>query len=71
MSKGKVRQVWKYYEVKDGKVVRKKRECPICGNGVFLAEHKDRYSCGRCGYTEWKKPRKLKWVPEAGVFIVE
>ncbi|MCD6403782.1 MAG: 30S ribosomal protein S27ae, partial [Nanoarchaeota archaeon] len=26
-----------------------------CGPGVFLAEHKDRFSCGKCGYTEFKK----------------
>ncbi|RMF89540.1 MAG: 30S ribosomal protein S27ae [Methanobacteriota archaeon] len=51
------------YEVKDGKVVRKNRACPRCGGGVFLAEHKDRFSCGACGYTEWKeKPKE----PESG-----
>ncbi|MGV8090195.1 MAG: 30S ribosomal protein S27ae, partial [Methanothrix sp.] len=26
-----------------------------CGNGVFLADHGDRQSCGKCGYTEFKK----------------
>ncbi|MEM1514343.1 MAG: 30S ribosomal protein S27ae [Candidatus Thermoplasmatota archaeon] len=43
------------YEVKDGKVVRKRKECPKCGPGVFMAEHKNRRSCGGCGYTEFKK----------------
>ncbi|NYZ77568.1 30S ribosomal protein S27ae [Candidatus Micrarchaeota archaeon] len=28
--------------------------CPKCGPGVWLAEHKDRKSCGRCGYFEKK-----------------
>jgi len=46
---------WKLYEVKDGKVIRKRKECPKCGAGVFMAEHADRRSCGRCGYTEFKK----------------
>jgi len=46
---------WKFYEVKDGKLVRKRKECPKCGAGVFMAEHADRRSCGRCGYTEFKK----------------
>jgi len=46
---------YKRYEVKDGKLTRKNRSCPRCGDGVFLAEHKDRFSCGSCGYTEWKK----------------
>lgn len=43
------------YEVSGGKLVRKKKACPKCGPGVFLAEHKDRVSCGNCGYTEFKK----------------
>ena len=43
------------YEVKDGKVVRKGQSCPRCGDGVFLASHADRLSCGKCGYTEYKK----------------
>jgi len=43
------------YEIKDGKLIRKRRFCPKCGPGVFLAEHEDRYSCGKCGYTEFKK----------------
>ncbi len=29
------------------------RMCPKCG--VRMANHKERYSCGRCGFTEWKK----------------
>jgi len=28
---------------------------PRCGDGVFLANHADRLSCGKCGYTEYKK----------------
>jgi small subunit ribosomal protein S27Ae len=40
---------------KEGKLERKKRHCPKCGPGVFLAEHADRASCGKCGYTEFKK----------------
>jgi small subunit ribosomal protein S27Ae len=45
-----------FYAVgKDGKVERKKKHCPKCGPGVFLADHKDRVSCGKCGYTEFKK----------------
>lgn len=43
------------YEVVDGKIVRKRKECPRCGPGVFMAEHGDRISCGNCGYTEFKK----------------
>ena len=42
------------YDVTDGTVKRKGRFCPKCGEGVFMADHKDRYSCGTCGYTEKK-----------------
>jgi ubiquitin-small subunit ribosomal protein S27Ae len=49
--------VYKFYEVKSGKVNRLRKECPRCGRGVFLAEHKDRLSCGKCGYTSFKKPK--------------
>lgn len=31
-----------------------RRTCPKCGPGVYLAEHKDRWSCGKCGYYEKK-----------------
>ena len=43
------------YEESGNKLTRKRRFCPKCGDGVFLAEHKDRNSCGKCGYTEFKK----------------
>ncbi|MFH1591305.1 MAG: 30S ribosomal protein S27ae [archaeon] len=44
-------QVWKNY---DG-AKPKNRNCPKCGPGVFLAKHKNRSSCGKCGYTEFAK----------------
>ena len=49
--------VYKFYEVKGGTVNRLKKECPRCGHGVFLGEHKDRLTCGKCGYTSFKKPK--------------
>lgn len=42
------------YEIEDGQLVRARKTCPKCGDGVFLAEHNDRLSCGQCGYTEFK-----------------
>ena len=48
-------QVWKIYDSKTGTLSRKTTSCPKCGPGVFLAKHKDRKSCGRCGYTEMAK----------------
>lgn len=51
----KMSKRWELYEIKDNEVVRKNRICPKCGDGVFLAKHGDRLSCGKCGYTESKK----------------
>ena len=49
------------FEVNKEKVKRKRRYCPRCGTGFFLAEHKDRFYCGYCHYTEWKvKPNEKK-----------
>lgn len=36
------------------KPYQKKRHCPKCGPGVSLAAHKNRQSCGKCGYYEKK-----------------
>ena len=43
---------WSKYAVDDeGNLVRKSEFCPRCKEGVFMAKHSDRKSCGRCGYT--------------------
>jgi len=54
-KKGKSLQVYKSYQVSGDKLQRKNRNCPKCGPGVFLAEHKDRVSCGKCHYMEMKR----------------
>lgn len=43
------------YSLEGGKLTRKRKHCPKCGPGVFMAEHNNRVSCGKCGYTEFKK----------------
>jgi small subunit ribosomal protein S27Ae len=42
------------FKVEGDKISRQRRNCPKCGDGVFLADHKNRLSCGKCGYTEFK-----------------
>ncbi|MFH1780259.1 MAG: 30S ribosomal protein S27ae [Candidatus Micrarchaeota archaeon] len=39
---------------KKTKKYEKRKACPKCGAGTNLAEHKDRLSCGKCGYMEKK-----------------
>ena len=51
------------FKVEGDRIVRLRKNCPKCGDGVFLAEHKDRLSCGQCGYTEFKG-REPKQKPQ-------
>lgn len=53
-----------YYETAGGGLKRTKKTCPKCGSGIFMAEHKDRYTCGRCAYTDWKQGASEKNLPE-------
>lgn len=41
--------------ISPGKPYRKSQFCPKCGPGVHLANHNNRLSCGKCGYTEFKR----------------
>ena len=46
----------KYVKViDDNKVETKYKSCPECGSGYFMGEHKDRFTCGKCAHTEFKK----------------
>jgi ubiquitin-small subunit ribosomal protein S27Ae len=40
------------YEIVGTSLKRKNRSCPKCGPGIFMAGHKDRWTCGKCGYME-------------------
>jgi small subunit ribosomal protein S27Ae len=51
---------WEQYKVEGGKLVRTGKPCPKCGSGVFMGEHKNRTSCGKCHYTEFKKSEVKK-----------
>jgi len=52
-GKSKTSKKWEKYKI-EGDKLSKSKICPKCGPGVFMAEHKDRWVCGKCGYTEWK-----------------
>jgi small subunit ribosomal protein S27Ae len=45
---------YEFFKVDGNKINRIRRHCLKCGPAVFLGEHKDRFSCGKCGYTEYK-----------------
>lgn len=52
-SKKKRADAWTKYKVSGSKVERANESCPKCGQGTFLAKHKNRKTCGKCGYVEF------------------
>jgi len=52
VPKGKQYHIYKVYEVTGNSIKRKNKSCPKCS--VFMASHKDRWTCGKCGYMEKK-----------------
>jgi small subunit ribosomal protein S27Ae len=42
------------YKIEGEKVSRTHPTCERCGPGYFMADHKDRYTCGHCGFTRYK-----------------
>ncbi len=39
-----------FYKVSGERLERTRQNCPKCGPGVFMGEHANRVSCGKCGY---------------------
>jgi small subunit ribosomal protein S27Ae len=46
------------YKIDNEKVTRLRPICERCGAGYFMANHKDRYTCGHCGFTRYKQTKK-------------
>ena len=51
-------QIWKFYSIDGDSISKSKRDCPRCGKGVFMGEHSDRFTCGKCNYTTFKTNSK-------------
>ncbi|MCI4334475.1 MAG: 30S ribosomal protein S27ae [Thermoplasmata archaeon] len=64
MSVGKART--DFYSTKGETLARTHQPCPKCGPGIFLAEHSNRRSCGRCGYMESRSEPKPVGKPVVG-----
>ncbi len=48
----------KYAKYKvSGSSLEREPICPRCGAGVFLAKHKNRQTCGSCGYTVFSEKK--------------
>jgi small subunit ribosomal protein S27Ae len=53
-SKRKEVGVHAMYKVEGEKVSRTRPTCERCGPGYFMGDHKDRFTCGHCGFTRYK-----------------
>ena len=51
----KQKGVHSLYKVEGEKVTRLHPACERCGPGYFMADHHDRYTCGHCGFTRYKR----------------
>jgi len=54
LKKKKEKPVSAYYKLEKTGLVRILPTCDRCGSGYFMADHRDRYSCGHCGFTRFK-----------------
>jgi len=43
------------YKIENDKVTKLRPTCERCGPGYFMADHHDRYTCGHCGFTRYKR----------------
>jgi len=50
--------IHRQYIIEEGKLKRRLPFCNRCGRGYFMADHGDRYTCGRCGFTMFKSAKK-------------
>jgi len=57
-KKKEERGVHALYKIEGEKVTRLRPTCERCGLGYFMANHKDRYTCGHCGFTRYKQTEK-------------
>lgn len=62
MAEAQKKGIWQKYQVSGDKAERSLKSCPKCGQGFFMAQHKERTTCGTCGYTEFskKEPKEAK-----------
>ena len=60
-KKREEKKSYTYYQIKEGKLIRRLKKCPRCAS--FMAIHKGenaRYTCGKCAYTEYQTTSEIK-----------
>jgi small subunit ribosomal protein S27Ae len=54
-AKKEQKGIYALYKVEGDKVTRQRPTCERCGPGYFMADHHDRFTCGHCGFTRYKR----------------
>jgi len=54
-KKKKEKGIHALYKIENDKATRLRPTCERCGPGYFMADHHDRYTCGHCGFTRYKR----------------
>jgi small subunit ribosomal protein S27Ae len=57
-QKKREKKIFSLYNIENDKITRLRPTCERCGVGYFMADHGDRYTCGRCGFTRYKPTEK-------------
>ena len=54
-TKKKGKRIGSYYQIEGTQLKRLRPNCERCGPGYFMADHRDRFTCGHCGLTRYKQ----------------
>jgi ubiquitin-small subunit ribosomal protein S27Ae len=54
-AKKEEKGIYALYKIEGDKVTRQRPTCERCGPGYFMADHHDRFTCGHCGFTRYKR----------------
>ncbi len=57
-KKKREKGVYAMYKIDNEKVLRLRPICERCGPGYFMADHRNRYTCGHCGFTRYKPAKE-------------
>ncbi len=59
-KKKKEKGLFKYYKIDENSLKRLLPFCERCGQGFFMADHGNRYTCGHCGFTRYKETQETR-----------
>jgi ubiquitin-small subunit ribosomal protein S27Ae len=54
-AKKEEKGIYSIYKIECDKVARLRPTCERCGPGYFMADHNERFTCGHCGFTRYKR----------------